>query len=101
MQCRCEQIVDKSFIEMRKAMEEARQFAETCQTYKAIKKLAKAATYAGESAAATALCNIDGGFERGTVYRGLAGEVLRYLKRCLGEGATLSGFRSRARRRSR
>ena len=99
MRNRCEQLVDESFVAMRKAMEEARQLAATCQSYQAVKKLAKAASYAGQAAGAALVRDADGGFERGIIYRGLAADVLKQLKRCLGEEPALSGFRSRAKRR--
>jgi hypothetical protein len=98
---RCEQLVRESFENMRQAMEEARQLAVACRSYQAAKKLAKAASYAGQAAGAALVCGTDGGFERGIIYRGLAADVLKQLKRCLGEEATLSGFRSRAKRRRR
>lgn len=99
MSNRCEQLVRESFENMRQAMDEARQLAAKCQNYQAVKKLAKAASYGGQAAGAALACGVDGGFERGIIYRGLAGDVLKQLKRCLGEEATLSGFCPRARRR--
>jgi len=93
MRSRCVNLVDQSFTEMRRSVEEARQLSLTCQSYPAIKKLAKAASLAGEASAATRICDVPGGFERNTVFQALAGDVLRNLKRCVGGGAALSGIR--------
>lgn len=95
MRSRCENLVDESFNEMRRALEEARQLSLSCQSYQAAKKLMKAAAFSGEAMAATRLCDVPGGFERSTVYQALAGDVLRNLKRCMGGGAALSGLRRR------
>ena len=96
---RCENLVDESYSDMRKALEEARQLSLSCQSYQAAKKLMKAASFAGEAMAATRLCDVPGGFERNTVYQALAGDVLRNMKRCMGGEAALSGLRARPRRR--